>query len=61
MPDRFLNLRELRAKLGNRSRSAVYVDMAVGRLPPPIRLGGRLLWREGEIDALMADLRTRAG
>ncbi len=61
MSDRYLNLTELRAKLGNRSRSAVYVDMAVGRLPPPIRLGGRLLWREGEIDALMTDLRQRAG
>jgi prophage regulatory protein len=60
MPDRYLNLRELRAKLGNRSRSAVYVDMATGRLPPPIRLGGRLLWAESEIDALMADLRQRA-
>lgn len=30
---RYLTLSELRAKLGNRSRSAIYTDLALNRLP----------------------------
>lgn len=47
----YLNFRELRAKLGNRSRSAIYEDLAAGRLPEPLKLGGRLYWRESDVDA----------
>lgn len=38
----YLTLTELRAKLGNRSRSAIYADLSAGRLPQPIKLGGRI-------------------
>ncbi|WP_303795492.1 helix-turn-helix transcriptional regulator [Sandarakinorhabdus limnophila] len=38
---RYLNFRELRAKLGHRSRSAIYNDLAAQRLPQPIKLGAR--------------------
>lgn len=48
---RYLNFHELRAKLGNRSRSAIYVDVAEGRLPDPVKLGGKLYWRESDVDA----------
>ena len=48
---RFLTLTELRAKLGNRSRSAIYTDLKAGRLPQPIKLGGRLYWPEGNLAA----------
>lgn len=48
---KYLNFRQLRAKLGGRSRSAVYVDVATGRLPQPVKLGGKLYWVEGDIDA----------
>ena len=51
MHDRYLTLADLRAKLGNRSRSAIYLDITAKRLPPPLKLGGRLLWRESLIDA----------
>lgn len=47
----YLNFTELRAKLGNRSRSAIYLDMQAGRLPEPVKLGGKLYWRESEVDA----------
>ena len=47
---RYLNFRELRAKLGHRSRSAIYNDLAAQRLPQPIKLGARLYWPEGDID-----------
>ena len=47
----YLTLNELRAKLGNRSRSAIYLDVKAGRLPQPIKLGGRIYWPEGDVDA----------
>jgi predicted DNA-binding transcriptional regulator AlpA len=56
----YLTLRELREKLGNRSRSAIYADLAAGRLPQPIRLGGRIYWAEGDIDAHLRNLREQA-
>ena len=55
--DRYLTLVELRDKLGGRSRSAIYLDLDAGRIPPPIKLGGRLLWIESEIDAHLRTLR----
>lgn len=57
---RYLTLRELRDRLGNRSRSAIYLDMAAGRLPQPIKLGGRLLWPENDLDAHLRALRDKA-
>ena len=46
----YLTLNELRAKLGNRSRSAIYLDVKAGCLPQPIKLGGRIYWPEGDVD-----------
>ena len=57
---KYLTLTELRAKLGNRSRSAIYADLAAGRLPQPIKLGGRIYWAEGDIDAHLRNLREQA-
>ncbi len=53
----YLNFVQLRAKLGGRSRSAIYLDMAAGRLPLPVKLGGKLYWLEADIDAWLNDLR----
>ena len=47
----YLTFTELRSKLGGRSRSAIYLDLANGRLPQPIKLGSRLYWPEGDIEA----------
>jgi prophage regulatory protein len=52
----YLTLTELRAKLGNRSRSAIYIDLKLGRLPQPVKLGGRLYWGEGDVDAHLRDM-----
>lgn len=57
---KYLTLTELRAKLGNRSRSAIYADLAAGRLPQPVKLGGRIYWPEAEIDAHLRNLRGEA-
>ena len=47
----YLTFTELRSKLGGRSRSAIYLDLAKGRLPQPIKLGSRLYWPEGDFEA----------
>ncbi len=57
---RYLTLNQLRAKLGNRSRSAIYLDLEAGRLPKPIKLGGRLYWPDGDVDAHLRGLREQA-
>jgi predicted DNA-binding transcriptional regulator AlpA len=56
----YLTLSELRAKLGGRSRSAIYLDLETGRLPQPVKLGGRLYWPEGDVDAHLRQLQTKA-
>ena len=56
----YLTLSELRAKLGNRSRSAIYNDLAAKRLPQPIKLGARLYWPADAVDAHLAALREQA-
>jgi predicted DNA-binding transcriptional regulator AlpA len=50
----------MRAKLGNRSRSACYTDIAEGRLPKPVKLGQRLYWHESDIDAHLRALVAEA-
>ncbi|WP_106205475.1 helix-turn-helix transcriptional regulator [Aliiruegeria haliotis] len=55
---KYLNFSDLRKKLGGRSRSAIYTDVEFGRLPKPLKLGGRLYWRESDIDSAMTDIFT---
>lgn len=55
-----LNFKELRATLGKRSRSAIYNDLAAGRLPQPIKLGGRLYWSSDVLAAHLAAMHDRA-
>jgi predicted DNA-binding transcriptional regulator AlpA len=57
---RYLTLRQLREKLGGRARFSVYLDLAAGRLPPPVRLGRRLYWDEAAVDAHLRALAAEA-
>lgn len=57
---RYLTFTELRAKLGGRSRSAIYLDLEAGRLPQPMKLGGKLYWPEDELDTHLRELRETA-
>lgn len=52
---KYLSFQELRQKLGNRGRSTVYRDIELGRLPKPIKLGGRLYWIESQVDNALCD------
>jgi predicted DNA-binding transcriptional regulator AlpA len=55
----YLTLKKLSAKLGNRSRSLLYLDLAAGQLPQPVRLGGKLYWPEDDVDAHLRNLREK--
>ena len=51
-----LSFKALRAKLGDRSRSACYEDIKLGRLPEPIKIGRNNYWSEAVIDSLIENL-----
>ncbi|WP_306130570.1 AlpA family transcriptional regulator [Roseovarius sp. MMSF_3350] len=51
---RYITFRDLQAKLGGRGRTTIYRDFEQGRLPKPVKIGGRLYWVEAEIDAAIA-------
>jgi predicted DNA-binding transcriptional regulator AlpA len=53
---KYLSLNELSSKLGGRSRSTIYRDVAIGRLPPFTRLGGRIYWDEDAVDQALKQL-----
>jgi prophage regulatory protein len=57
---KYLTFHELRAKLGGRSRSAIYGDLAAGRLPQPVKLGGKLYWSESAVDAWLCGQKGEA-
>ena len=56
--DTFITLNQLRDKLAGRARSSIYLDIKEGRLPKPMKLGGKLYWSERDIDEAMADLKA---
>ena len=51
---RYLTLKDLQDKLGGRSRSSLYRDVELGRLPKPLKFGSRLYWAEADIEAAIA-------
>ncbi|WP_138935915.1 helix-turn-helix transcriptional regulator [Roseovarius arcticus] len=55
---RYLSFPELQTKIGGRSRSSIYRDLELGRLPAPIKFGARLYWVEADIDAALAEARN---
>lgn len=57
----YLTMRQLRAKLGNRGRTTIYVDIEKGRLPQPLKIGNKLFWVESQVDAAIAQLAVNQG
>lgn len=50
----YLTFNDLQSKLGGRGRTTIYRDVELGRLPKPVKIGGRLYWAETDIDAAIA-------
>jgi len=55
-----LSFEAVREKLGNRSRSACYEDMKIGRLPKPIKIGRINYWPEDVINGLIEKLQEQS-
>ena len=51
--ERYLTIAQLSEKLGGRSRASLHRDRKEGRIPEPIYLGNKPLWRESDVDAAM--------
>lgn len=45
-----INVDEVQRRFGGMSRATLYRDVKAGRLPQPIKHGGRSLFAESEID-----------
>jgi predicted DNA-binding transcriptional regulator AlpA len=52
---RYLTIQSTSEKLDGRSRSSILRDINAGRLPRPIKIGGRLYLCEEAIDAKLAE------
>ncbi|MGJ8585423.1 MAG: helix-turn-helix transcriptional regulator [Marinosulfonomonas sp.] len=50
MPKRYINFHQLSEKLGGRSRTSIYRDVAAKRLPKPLKIGHRSYWDDAEIE-----------
>ena len=53
-----IKMKALREKLGGRSRSSIYNDLAAGRLPQPMKIGACLYWDIAEVDAMLEESRA---
>jgi prophage regulatory protein len=53
---KYLTFKELREKLGGRGRTTIYRDVEIGRLPNPIKIGGRLYWQEDTVETFLKEL-----
>lgn len=56
MKRQYLSIPQLSAKLGGRSRSSIYRDVEAGRLPAPLRIGGRIYFDEAAVDEALSPL-----
>jgi len=57
---RYLTIKSIsREKLDDRSRSTLYNDVKAGRLPKPIKLGGKNYFIEQEVDEYLIALREK--
>ena len=62
IPDQvYLSLQSLIEYLDGRSRAAIYRDIAKGRLPAPIHIGGSSRWIKSEVDAKLAEAANKRG
>ncbi len=52
---KLMRLSEVAETLG-RSRSSLYRDVAEGRIPKPVKIGGSVMWLSSEIRTLMDQL-----
>jgi len=55
---KLISFKQLREKLGGRSRSACYLDLKAGRIPRPLKIGRILYWDEERLDEHLINLQN---
>lgn len=58
MHHRLLTAREV-CSIYRCSRATIYVRLARGEMPEPVRIGGRVLWREADVSSHIDGLAPR--
>lgn len=53
---RLITLKDLSDRLGGRGRTSIYRDMTMSRFPQPKKIGGRLYWREDDVNAFIEEV-----
>jgi prophage regulatory protein len=53
---RYLTMKQLRQMLGGRGRTSIYRDIAAGRLPVPVKIGGSNYFSECAVCAAIEKL-----
>jgi len=61
MNKHYLTMKAVQEKLHGRSRTSIYNDCLKGRIPQPIKLGGRLYWEESALDAALSTQSSEGG
>ena len=61
MNKHYLTMKAVQEKLHGRSRTSIYNDCLKGRIPQPIKLGGRLYWEESALDAALSTQSREGG
>ena len=61
MNKHYLTMKAVQEKLHGRSRTSIYNDCLKGRIPKPIKLGGRLYWEESALDAALSAQASEGG
>ena len=61
MNKHYLTMKAVQEKLHGRSRTSIYNDCLKGRIPQPIKLGGRLYWEESALDAALSTQASEGG
>ncbi len=61
MTKHYLTMKAVQEKLHGRSRTSIYNDCLKGRIPQPIKLGGRLYWEESALDAALSTQVSEGG
>jgi len=61
MSKKWLNIKQLSKKVGDRGRNSIYRDVERGFLPKPLQMGsrGRVLWDEDEVDAYLLNMASQ--
>ena len=55
----YFTFSELQKRFAGASRGWLYAQLAAGRIPQPVKIGGRVLWLRSTIEKFEAEIEAR--